>query len=55
MTFTMNQKLVTTNRKVGKLQQALSKSGGIISLITAVSAFFIVSYNAHKYDLQVAD
>lgn len=51
----MNQKLTTTTRKAGKLSQAFSESGGIISILTGFFAFFVVSYNAHKYDLQVAD
>lgn len=53
--FTNNQKQLIITRQIRKLSDALSLSGGIITMLTSIFAFFIVGYNANKYDLQVAD
>lgn len=51
----MNQRLLVVNRKVGKITDALSETGGLISILISVIAFFMAGYNANRYELTVAD
>lgn len=43
------------DRSVKKITEYLAEFGGFVSIIMSVLGFFIAGYNAHKYELGVAD
>lgn len=51
----MNEQITMYDRSVKKITEYLAEFGGFVSIIMSVLGFFIAGYNAHKYELGVAD
>lgn len=43
------------NRKVGKIDEMFSYAGGLFALTIWILAFFVSSFNRHRYELMVAE
>lgn len=52
--FTTNEKLVIYNRKVAKLTDAFSITGGFFSFLITICGILLLSYNTYVYNLEVA-
>lgn len=47
--FMMNSKAEKITRSVGKLDNVLSYTGGLLSILMAFTGFFLMSFNEYRY------
>lgn len=52
--FTTNEKLIVYDRRVAKLTDAFSITGGFFSFLITVCGILLFSYNSYVYNLEVA-
>ena len=47
--FIYNPKIKVIERSVGKVDEILSYSGGLFSILISFLSFFMISYNEYRY------
>lgn len=53
--FSMNSKVEKLTRNVGKLDNVLSYTGGLLSILMGFLGFFLMSFNEYRYELKIAE